>query len=109
LQEFQHAPKSIADVLQSYTHRWPGGIPYPHAARFGNANERRAAGKLALVDAPRERSADGIRLKLEKSPVEFSEELGGSVMFLAMPPQHSAPDKSKQQEPGSDAAATPNN
>ena len=63
----------------------------------------------ALADAPRDRSADGIRLKLENSPIEFSEELSGSVMFLVMPPQHSAPDKSKQQEPSSDAAPTPNN
>jgi len=31
----------------------------------------------ALGDAPRERSADGIRLKLERSPSEFSEEMGG--------------------------------
>jgi len=63
----------------------------------------------ALADAPRDRSADGIRLKLEKSPLEFSEELGGSVMFLAMPPQPPAPGKSKQQEPGSDATPTPSN
>ncbi len=63
----------------------------------------------ALADAPRDRSADGIRLKLEKSPTEFSEELGGSVMFLVMPPQTPAPGKSKQQEPGSDATPTPNN
>jgi len=63
----------------------------------------------SLGDAPRDRSADGIRLKLEKSPTEFSEELGGSVMFLAMPPQPNTPGKSKQQEPGSDAAPTPNN
>jgi len=62
----------------------------------------------ALADAPRDRSADGIRLKLDKSPTEFSEELGGSVMFLVMPPQSTAPGKSKQQEPGSDAAPTPN-
>jgi len=63
----------------------------------------------ALADAPRDRSADGIQLKLEKSSTEFSEELGGSVMFLAMPPQHPAPGKSKQQEPGSDTTPTPNN
>ena len=63
----------------------------------------------ALADAPRDRSADGIRLKLEKSPIEFSEELGGSVMFLVMPPQPPAPGMGKQQEPGSDATATPNN
>jgi hypothetical protein len=63
----------------------------------------------ALADAPRDRSADGIRLKLEKSPTEFSEELGGSVMFLAMPPQSPAPGKGKQQEPDSGATPTPNN
>jgi hypothetical protein len=63
----------------------------------------------ALADAPRDRSADGIRLKLEKNPTEFSEELGGSVMFLAMPPQSPAPGKGKQQEPDSGATPTPNN
>ena len=63
----------------------------------------------ALADAPRDRSADGIRLKLEKSPTEFSEELGGSVMFLVMPPQTPAPGKGKQQDPGSEATPTPNN
>jgi hypothetical protein len=63
----------------------------------------------ALADAPRDRSADGIRLKLEKSPTEFSEELGGSVMFLAMPPQSPAPGKGKQQEQDSGATRTPNN
>lgn len=61
----------------------------------------------ALADAPRDRSADGIRLKLERSPAEFSEELGGSVMFLAMPPQATA--KGKQQQPGPDATPNPNN
>lgn len=61
----------------------------------------------ALADAPRDRSADGIRLKLERSPAEFSEELGGSVMFLAMPPQAIA--KGRQQQPGPDATPTPNN
>jgi hypothetical protein len=61
----------------------------------------------ALADAPRDRSADGIRLKLEKSPTEFSEELGGSVMFLVMPPDTTAPGKNKQQQAGSDATPTP--
>ena len=55
----------------------------------------------ALADAPRDRSADGIRLKLERSPAEFSEEMGGSVVFLVMPPQPTAPGKGKQ-EPGPD-------
>lgn len=63
----------------------------------------------ALADAPRDRSADGIRLKLDRSPAEFSEELGGSVMFLAMPPQPTTPGKNKQQQPDSDATPTPNN
>ena len=62
----------------------------------------------ALADAPRERSADGIQLRLEKDSTEFSEELGGSAMFLVMPPQRPE-GKSKQQEPGSDATPTPNN
>ena len=63
----------------------------------------------ALADAPRDRSADGIRLRLEGNPTEFSEELGGSVMFLARPPQPATPGKGKQQEPGPDAAPTANN
>ena len=63
----------------------------------------------ALADAPRDRSADGIRLKLDNSPTEFAEELSGSVMFLVMPPQHSAQGKSKQQEPSAEATPTPNN
>jgi hypothetical protein len=62
----------------------------------------------ALADAPRDRSADGIRLKLEGNPTEFSEELGGSVMFLAMPPQPKTPAKTKQQEPSADTTETPN-
>jgi hypothetical protein len=63
----------------------------------------------ALADAPRDRSADGIRLKLERNPTEFSEELGGSVMFLAIPPQPPTPVKGKQEEPHSGATPTPNN
>ena len=63
----------------------------------------------ALGVPPRDRSADGIRLKLERSPTEFSEELGGSVMFLVIPPQSPVPGKGKQQEPDSGATPTPNN
>lgn len=63
----------------------------------------------ALADVPRDRSADGIRLKLERSPSEFSEEMGGSVMFLAIPPQPPMPGKGKQQEPGPDGTQAPNN
>jgi len=60
----------------------------------------------ALADAPHDRSADGIRLKLDSSPIEFSEEVSGSVIFLVMPPQAVAPSKIKQQEPGPDARPT---
>ena len=60
----------------------------------------------ALGDPPRERSADGVRLKLERNPAEFSEEMGGSVMFLATPPQRTPPGKESQQAPGSDATPT---
>ena len=62
----------------------------------------------ALADAPRDRSTDGIRLKVERSPIEFSEELGGSVMFLVRPSERAAPGKSNQQEPRSAATSTPN-
>jgi hypothetical protein len=61
----------------------------------------------AAGDVPRERSVEGIRVKLEKNPTEFSEELSGSVMFLEMP-QPRAPGKG-QQEPSSGAAQNPNN
>jgi hypothetical protein len=63
----------------------------------------------ALAEAPRDRSADGIRIKLEGNPTEFSEELGGSVMFLARPPQSPTPTKGKQREPGPATTETPNN
>jgi hypothetical protein len=63
----------------------------------------------ALADAPRDRSADGIRLRMEGNPTEFSEELGGSVMFLAMPPQSPTLGKGKQQEPSAGTTETPNN
>ena len=36
-------------------------------------------------------------------------ELGGSVMFLAIPPQPPTPVKGKQEEPHSGATPTPNN
>ena len=59
----------------------------------------------ALGDVPRERSLEGIRLTLEKSTTEFSEEVGGRVMFLAIRPEAGAPAKAPQHEPGPDSAA----
>jgi hypothetical protein len=38
----------------------------------------------ALGDVPRERSVEGIRLIFEKGGNEFSEEVGGRVLFLSM-------------------------
>jgi len=37
----------------------------------------------ALGEVPHERSVEGIRLKLETNNTEYSEELGGRVMFLS--------------------------
>jgi hypothetical protein len=47
----------------------------------------------ALGDVPRERSVEGIRLAFERNGSEFSEEVSGRVMFLAMRPEVSAPAK----------------
>ena len=52
----------------------------------------------ALGDVPRERSVEGIRLTLERSNSEYSEEISGRVMFLAMTPGMSTPVKAPQQE-----------
>ena len=52
----------------------------------------------ALGDVPRERSVEGIRLSLERSGTEFSEEVGGRVMFLSIRPEPGAPVKTPQQE-----------
>jgi hypothetical protein len=52
----------------------------------------------ALGDVPRERSVEGIRLVLEKSATEFSEEAGGRVMFLSVRPEVSAPAKAPEKE-----------
>ena len=48
----------------------------------GAAKPRVLQVSCALGDVPRERSLEGIRLSLESDRKEFSEELGGRVMFL---------------------------
>ncbi len=63
----------------------------------------------ALGDVPRERSVEGIRLNVERNGGEFSEEVGGRVMFLAMRPEVSTLAKSLHQEPVPASAETPNN
>jgi hypothetical protein len=52
----------------------------------------------ALGEVPRERSVEGIRLRLERNNAEYSEEVGGRVMFLSMRPEPSAPVKTPQQD-----------
>jgi hypothetical protein len=52
----------------------------------------------ALGEVPRERSVEGIRLTLERNNTEFSEEVGGRVMFLSMRPEVSEPVNAPPQE-----------
>ena len=52
----------------------------------------------ALGNVPRERSVEGIRLKLERNDAEYLEELGGRVMFLAMRPEVSTPAKESEEK-----------
>ncbi|MGB2663202.1 MAG: hypothetical protein WAK48_04305 [Candidatus Acidiferrum sp.] len=63
----------------------------------------------ALGDVPREHSVEGIRLTFDSKGNEFSEEVSGRVMFLAMRPEVSTPAKTLQQEPVPVSAGTPNN
>ena len=52
----------------------------------------------ALGNVPRERSVEGIRLKLQRNDTEYLEELGGRVMFLAMRPEVRAPAKTVEED-----------
>jgi hypothetical protein len=52
----------------------------------------------ALGNVPGERSVEGIRLKLERNDTEYSEELGGRVMFLSIQPEMSTPVKTPQEQ-----------
>ena len=61
----------------------------------------------ALGDVPRERSVEGIRLTFEKNGSEFSEEVSGRVMFLAIRPEAGTPAKAPQHEPAPDVAEPP--
>ncbi len=63
----------------------------------------------ALGNVPRERQVEGIRITLEKSGTEFSEEVSGRVMFLSMRPEVSAPAKTPQQEAQPESAEPPSN
>ena len=62
----------------------------------------------ALGNVPRERSVEGIRVTLEKDSSEFSEELGGHVMFLSTPVA-SAIAKARQNKTEFDSTQKPDN
>lgn len=63
----------------------------------------------ALGNVPRERSVDGIRLKVERNGIEYLEELGGRVMFLAMRPEVSRPAKAPEEEKQPETSEQPHN
>jgi len=63
----------------------------------------------AISDVPQERSVEGIRLSLEGDRNEFSEEVGGRVMFLSMRPETSSNAKAPQKREQSDSAKKPDN
>jgi hypothetical protein len=52
----------------------------------------------ALGDVPPDRSAEGIRIRLETNDFQYSEEVSGRVMFLALRPEASTPAKMPEQE-----------
>ena len=61
----------------------------------------------ALGDVPREHSVEGISITLEKSNVEYSEEVSGRVIFLALRPEVSTPPKSPEQDARPEASKQP--
>ena len=63
----------------------------------------------ALGNVPRERSVEGIRLTLERSNSEYSEEINGRVMFLAMTRGMSTPVKAPQEEKAPETSEEPHN
>jgi len=62
-----------------------------------------------LSQVPRERSVEGIRLTLESNGTEFSEEVGGRVVFLSMPPEGGTLAKPQQQEVAPETSEPPHN
>lgn len=52
----------------------------------------------ALANTPRERSVEGIRIKLEGRDIDYSEEAGGRIVFLAQRVNGTAPGKVQEQQ-----------
>jgi hypothetical protein len=63
----------------------------------------------ALGVVPRERSVEGIRLMLDGSKNEFSEEVSGRVMFLSVRPEVKTQSKSSVPEPTAGSTEPPSN
>lgn len=63
----------------------------------------------ALGNVPPERQVEGIRLTMERNGTEFSEEVSGRVIFLAMRPEVSVPAKAPEQEVAPASAEPPSN
>lgn len=63
----------------------------------------------ALGNVPRERSVEGIRLTLERSNSEYSEEMNGRVMFLSMKSEMGTPVKAPQEEKPPESSEQPHN
>lgn len=63
----------------------------------------------ALGNVPRERSAEGIRLTLDKNGTDFSEEVSGRVMFLLMRSEINAPAKAPRPEAAPESTDSPHN
>jgi hypothetical protein len=61
----------------------------------------------ALGSVPRERSVGGIRITLERNNVEYLEEAGGRVIFLALRPELSPPAKTREEEARPEATEQP--
>jgi len=63
----------------------------------------------ALGEVPRERSVEGIRLKLERNDTEYTQEAGGRVMILAIRSGVATPAKTTNQEASPRTSESPQN
>jgi hypothetical protein len=61
----------------------------------------------ALGDVPRDRSVEGIRVRLERNNFEYSAEAGGRVIFLALRPDVSTPAKMPEPDATPEASEQP--
>ena len=61
----------------------------------------------ARGDLPRERSVEGIRVKLEGNNFEYSKEVSGRVIFLTLRPEGSTPAKVPEREARPESSERP--